>query len=249
MQSIVVLNESVHTESGCARFSVSNDVTDPVFQSFVNVNLPNDTHPIGSRTTDYLAHSVARNPNCLLTHAQRIALHVKRKESEAVCGALLDLFIVLGTHGTQLRERMLKFAESLLDQTASEFFLSNLRRGVLATNDLPISPYSVLTKGVHGTTDLVRQIPDRRTLDRDPLQQARECLEFGQVGEAQRILEVALIDQPERVELHHDLLEIYRYTADQVGFNAMRIKLESKNHSLVHLWDNMADSFEDAVKQ
>ncbi len=252
MQKNGVVNKLVHTESEIPTPAVDVSVpfTDSAFEPLVNINLKTGKHVLGDRTTNYLAHSVARNPGCLLTHVQRIILHVKRKESDGVQGALLDLFIVLGTQGTQLRKRMLKLAKPLLDQKTSEFFITNFTRTITATDVLPVSAHSVLTKAVSGTTELVKEIAeDIQIQDRDPLQEAHECLEFGLVDEAQRILEEAILEQPTRAEIHHDLLEIYKYTVDKENFNTIRARLESINNPFAQLWENMVASFEGADNQ
>jgi hypothetical protein len=251
MQSTAALNPLVHIESGCAisAIAIFAHSTDPVFQPSGSVNLNDAAQEAGDRTTKYLAHSVVRKPGCLLTHAQRIALHIKRKEPDGVQGALLDLFIVLGTRGEPLRQRMLKAAKPLLSQQLFDFFLSSFRQGISATDVLPSSPYSVLTQSLTGTTELVKPIRDLPVHDREPLQEARECLEFGQVDQARRILEAAILHHPEHPQIHHDLLEIYRYTADKERFSTMRSKLQPKNNPLAQLWDSMAGSFEEAANQ
>ena len=222
---------------------------DPVFQSFGGINLDGSVQGLEAETTDLLAHAVAREPGCLITHVQRIVLHVKRGESERARGAIVDLFIVLGTRGSPLRKRMLNLAKPHLDLHMIEFLTANLRRGVSATDVLPESTHSVLTKALSGTTELVKRIEVVERKARDPLQDSRECLEYGQVGEAQRILEVAILEQPQRTELHRDLLDIYSHTADQESFHNMRGRLEPKNQALVKLWDDTAASFMNAVNQ
>jgi hypothetical protein len=223
--------------------------TEPVFQLFGSTDLHFDTHGLQDKFTEYFGYSVARNPNDLLTHVQRINLHVRNKEADRAEGALLDLFIVLGKKGTALREHMLKIVNPLLNQKAKEFFLVNFSHGISATDVMPGSAYSVLTKAVSGTTELVQQVEALQNEDLDPLQEARDCLEYGQIIEAQCILEAAIIEQPDRAEIHHELLDIYRYTADEVSFYAMRNQLEAMHNPLAQLWEGMANLFKEAASQ
>lgn len=251
MQSNNAHIDVVTIESGCAAPAIADAdrCFDPAFQSFSGINLGGNRYGLTEGTGDYLAHAVARDPTCLMTHVQRIALHVKRKEPDRVCGALVDLFIVLGARGMPLRKRMLNLAKRQLDLSMIEFLTANLRLGVSATDALPESGYSVLTKAVTGTTHLVEQTQVIEKEPQDPLQDARACLEFGQVEEAQRILEAAILQAPEREELHHDLLEIYRHTADRESFYNMQGQLELTGKTVEKLWEETAASFKNAVNQ
>jgi hypothetical protein len=241
----------VTIKSGCPAPTVTNadGSVDPVFQAFAGINLDDHTHGLEAEISDFFAHAVAREPDCLMRHVQRIVLHVKRGESERTSGAMVDLFIVLGTRGMSLRKRMLNLAKPHLDLRMIEFLTANLKRGVSATDVLPAATHSVLTKALSGTTELVKQTRAVESEVRDPLQDARECLEYGQVEEAQRILEAAILEEPERAEVHRDLLEIYSHTADKESFCRMRGRLEPKHQALVKLWEDTAVSFKNAVIQ
>ena len=68
-----------------------------------------------NRIADYFAHGVARTPNNLRGHVQRINEHIRQKDSPGTYGALLDLFITLSDKGLHLRNRMLRSAKEILD--------------------------------------------------------------------------------------------------------------------------------------
>jgi hypothetical protein len=94
--------------------------------------------------------------------------------------------------------------------------------GVGATDALPLAAGSVLSKGVTGTTNLVQRLGIVSSHGLDPLDEARNCLEYGQVDKAQCLLEAATLQAPEREALHRELLDIYRHTRDSDALVAMR---------------------------
>ena len=62
---------------------------------------------------------------------------------------------------------------------------------------------------------------------------------------ARCILEAAVLAQPERVELHNDLLEIYQRTKDRENFLDMHRKLKAVRNPVADSWELMAASFGD----
>ena len=84
----------------------------------------------------------------------------------------------------------------------------------------PFSIASVLTKGVTGTCALVRPNAAVRSEQNsvDPLQEAREYLEYSQIEAAQEVLERAVLKNPEWIELQTELLGLYRAGRDVENF-------------------------------
>jgi hypothetical protein len=74
--------------------------------------------------------------------------------------------------------------------------------------------------------------------DRDPLLEAREHIEYSQLAEARTVLEEALPRQPSRIELHAELLLLYRATGDLDNFLRTREKLQQVVDSLPAIWDD-----------
>jgi hypothetical protein len=138
---------------------------------------------------------------------------------------------------------MYEIAAPSLSHTTRELFAENLESGVSATDVLPISSASVLSRGLRGTTELVERVGASGVGTRDPLEEANECLEYGQIDAARCILEAAVLDQPDRAELHNDLLEIYQRTADCENFREMHQKLSARRNPLADSWELMAASF------
>ncbi|HFC53053.1 MAG TPA: hypothetical protein ENJ43_01310, partial [Gammaproteobacteria bacterium] len=185
-----------------------------------------DTEEWGDRATGYLARSVARTPTNLIAQVQRINSCLAQRDSEGAYGALLDLFIALGEKGLLLRRRMLVQARPLLGEERSRALAQHLEKGLLATDPMPPSSHSMLSKGLTGTRQLVMRVDnDNDVRERDPLDDAIGYLEYSQIDKAQAILERALLEDPSRTDLHSNLLAIYRASGDSASFARMRSKL------------------------
>ncbi len=202
---------------------------DPVFLVPSQTGLQLELSGLDEEIAEYLAHHVVRQPGDLRAHLQRIHFHLGRGEVENSCGALLDLFIVLGDKGRSLRELMLRKAEQQMDRPLLKELRKTLDQGLRAADPIPVTGASMLSKGLSGIRQLVMPEGSGSGGARDPLLDAREYLEYGQVDQARTTLEEAILMEPWRSELHDDLLEIYRYTRDRDGFLAMWERLEALN--------------------
>ena len=223
----------------------SADPLDPAFGLSASRALSIDAGAWGKRALDHFAHLVWTSPADLRAHVQRINLCVAQADADAVYGALLDLFLVLGAKGTALRERMHQFAAPALSPEIRELFQDYLARGITETDVLPTAAASVLSRGLRGTTRFIDRVGADAEAARDPLDEANECLEYGQVDAARCILEAAVLAEPARVELHNDLLEIYQRTKDRENFLDMHRKLSAGHNPLADSWELMAASFGD----
>jgi Tfp pilus assembly protein FimV len=197
-----------------------------------------------SRALDYLAHRVARAPGDLRSHVQRINEHLKQQDAAGVYGALLDLFIALNDKGLALRKRMLNSARPALKPPLHKALLAVVEQGIDATEMMPLSRASVLSKGFTGNNQLVRRAESPETVARDPLQEAREHIEYGQIELAIELLEQAALKDPGRVELQYDLLEIYERTRDKEGFTKMHQSLGEKNAPAKDAWASLETALE-----
>ena len=223
----------------------SDDPLDPAFGLSVSRALRIDAGARGMRALDHFSHLVRASPADLRAHVQRINLGVAQADANAVYGALLDLFLVLGAKGAALRKRMHQLAGPALSPEIRELFQDYLERGVTETDVLPTAAASVLSRGLRGTTRLIERVGAGAAAARDPLDEANECLEYGQVEAARCILEAAVLAEPARVELHNDLLEIYERTKDRENFLDMHRKLSAGQNPLADSWELMAASFGD----
>lgn len=184
----------------------------------------------------FLAHQIARAPEDLRAHVQRIYLHIADRNVEEIYGALVDLFIVLGAKGVPLRHRMLGAAKKLLDREQYQALARKLDGGVHAADSIPPAPASMLTKGTRGTHLMVERLSPHTASLLEPLDEAHSYLEYGQLEEAREVLEDALLNEPWRPELHQALLEIYRDTLDLGRFHTMRKLVNAAKNPAADLW-------------
>lgn len=188
---------------------------------------------------DYLAHAVAAAPGNLLRHTQRVFHHYGQNDQDGLYAALLDLFIALGHKGSVLRRRLLNGARNRLRKDCHTRLGRWLNSGCApAWAELPPIRQSVLSPGITGSLNLVRVSVKPRLERRDPLLEAREYIEYSQLDQARAALEEALSRQPERAELHEELLHLYRATEDLDGFLSTREKLQQVVDSLPAIWDD-----------
>ncbi|MCF6336401.1 MAG: hypothetical protein L3J84_00410 [Gammaproteobacteria bacterium] len=196
-----------------------------------------DLGEYSDKAIEVLEHNVTRNPLYLRSHVQRIYLYRKIKNGDALYGALLDLFIALNTKGFEIRQRLLFESKCYLDSHHFNVLYQRLGNGINASTVLPLSYYSRLSKGLIGTIDLLISNNHSATDEaRDPQMEAHEYLEYGEVDEARKVLEVAVLKEPWRKELHIDLLEIYKASRDADNCDAMYRQLADKFIPDHHAW-------------
>lgn len=196
-----------------------------------------------ARTAEYLDYAVSRTRNDLRCHIQRLYLHINRQDAEAVYGALVDLFIILKETGRPLRERMLNVSRIILDDEKRQFLVRHLDKGITATDAIPPSKTSLFSKGLSGSNRLVIKLETREVPQQDPLEEARDHIEYGQVDEARQVLEAAILEEPLRPILHHDLLEIYKSTKAKEQFLEMRRRINPDTNPAADDWQKLAEFF------
>ncbi|MGZ8217077.1 type IV pilus assembly protein FimV [Methylomagnum sp.] len=189
---------------------------------------------------EYFCHCIARNPRDLLSHVRRIVLARDHGADEELFPALLDLFLVLGSKGFDLRKRMLEFAKSVLAIGHYKQLLDSLAGG---PKGILVVPGSLLHFGLEGGLTLIHDGDRQPNAPRDPLVEAREFLEYSQLEEARILLEAALLLTPQRVDLHEELLEIYRSTRDEANFLQMFQELDGASNPARQKWEGLAEFF------
>jgi len=191
---------------------------------------------------DVIGHAIARAPANLRCHIQRINLFITTKDEERLYGALLDLFIILADQGYPLRKRMLKSARSLICKEHFDVLKHQLESGLTVNKGLIYSPTSILSGELAPPNQLIKRL-DSATSAQDPIEEACDHLEYGQVDAARQVLEAAIENTPDRNDLYQELLEIYRCTQDQVRYQVMYERLEAVNHPFFQRWIELANSF------
>jgi hypothetical protein len=191
--------------------------------------------------SSYFSHAVARSPGDLRLHVVRINLHLQAENAEALWGALVDLFLVLQAKGFAIRQRMLLQARRLLDQNRYRLLHSSLANGLRDCAEIPSAPESVMRSGRGGGPPLVVKRVPNHSEERDPLADAQDHIQYGQIPQAQAVLEGALRADPLRRELHHELLAIYRSTRDKTAFLVTYNALPLDLNPVPDAWERVAE--------
>lgn len=113
----------------------------------------------------FLAVRIARTPQDLRLHLQRIHLFLDSSQPDPLFAALIDLFVALEAKGRELREEMVRMAEPLLDPGQVEYLRTHLEKGLDRAMTLPVMAGSVLDRGLMGSFDLVKRERTEITLD------------------------------------------------------------------------------------
>lgn len=189
------------------------------------------------RLISYFAHQIARQPSDLLSHTRRIIFHASLKDQEGVYGALLDLYLALGSKGSKLRQGMLEIANDFLSDDQKTLFATHQQSGILPSQALPASSTSILGNFFSGTSQLL-------SLDNSPvpkesdlaLKESMKLLIFGKVEQAQQLLEGAVIADPLHYGLNKELLGIYRRNDSKEDFRKMRALLQGAETAIPEKW-------------
>lgn len=199
-------------------------------------------HPkeVGYNFRSFLISSILRKPRNLLTHMQRITLCYEQEDEEQLYAAIVDFFIVLENAGLPIRRRLLagcKNRLSLLLMQRLQFYLNDFK---LIEGNM----HSVLTSGIQENLQLVLTIDSNEAaFEHDPLQIARDYIEYSQLDEARETLETAILITPDYTELHEDLIELYRLTNNFDAFNEMKFALSEISHPMQKQWDDLNSYF------
>ena len=202
-------------------------------------------HPLpdGHNLAVFLAHRVKRDPGDLKVHLQRIGLHLEQADEEALYGALLDLFLVLGRNGQALRKRMLHQAIGRLTLEHSVSLREHLEPG-LHPGDLVLpGRFSILSTGLTGDCVVITRNEKKNQRTREFLEEVRDLIDSGQITEAQSALEEALLEDPGNTQLSAELLDLYAHTRDSSGFLSMLERLKKRDPELAKTWEAMTDLF------
>ncbi|HID44728.1 MAG TPA: hypothetical protein EYP34_03095 [Chromatiaceae bacterium] len=218
----------------------SAGVCPPAEAVFIVADNPDLFLTVGSptkQTAAYLDHRITRNPLELRTHTQRIYLHLANNNNAGVYAGLLDLFIALETKGLSLRTHLLKRCSRILDPVQKNFFQVHLESGITSTTPLAETADSLLHKGLESALPLISKIRSGSSpRHSDPLAEALDYLEYGQLEQAMQTLETALIDDPSSRTLMQELLELYKQAGLPDRYHTQSQAMIQAGHSLPNLW-------------
>ena len=194
---------------------------------------------------DLLVFQVAKHPERLLTHVQRIYYCFQHQLNEPLYAALADLLVVLNGRGKALALRMVMGAKNRINPNLLALLIDAINRPGEQQHLIPGNHYSILSKGFLGVNQLVDPAHRSPQADYDPLLLARDCIEYSQLDEAQKILETAIIEYPDRLELHQELAALYRSTRNVERFNQLNSTLIASNITLPECWQQLEVYFKE----
>ncbi|WP_166805026.1 hypothetical protein [Nitrosococcus wardiae] len=198
---------------------------------------------------EMMAYEIAWRPNDLQTHVRRLLLSISCRDGAQSYGALLDLYIALGEKGRQLRQRMLLLASPMLTAEQNKMLREKLEQGVSRFDSMPVSVESILTEAVIGSTKLVHRKNVLSNNKADLLVEAKEFLAYGQVQEAQDLLEQLCLRDPTDIEVTEELLSIYKHGRDQQALSKMTKCLEEQGFPLPPQWEALAEQLNKTLKK
>jgi hypothetical protein len=112
-------------------------------------------------STDDIAHQMARrvaqDPDDARLHVARLNHHLLARDADGAYGALLDLYLAFGSTGGGLRSRLLNGARQLIGPQRAAALDRATASGLAASAPMPASPASMLSRGVTGSTEIVRR--------------------------------------------------------------------------------------------
>jgi hypothetical protein len=190
-----------------------------------------------------LVFKVSKAPKNLQAHLERIYYCFQEHLDEQLFGALLDLLIVLNNTGLALAKRMIAGSKARLTEIQVATLTDLLETKDPKAKLLTDNRYSIYSKGLQSAQVLVQLSDNDIEQEQDPLILARDFVEFSQLDSAIQVLEKAILIHPERIELHEELLSLYRSTRNQASFNLTYQAFLLKKLILPIEWQQLDDFF------
>jgi len=236
MQIIEKLNS--HNNAGLD--DLATEMLEPVFLS--NKILAGlSKSKSAEKIIDFMAQQIVLNPANLQLHLNRIHFYSQQNNHEGVYGALLDLFSVLKEKGLPLRKRLLK-KHSVQLKPEQGSILSKWLSGKMNKNGIiPHVKESILNDGRTGTLRLlIKQKSASEQVNRDVVEDARDLINSGQVGEATVLLKKALLVNPRREDIGLELMIIYRHSRNYQAVEKILQSTKDLPLALRPRWEELA---------
>lgn len=221
----------------------TDEVMEPAFFMASDISLYPKTPCSIVVITQYLTYQIIKSPNDFRSHIQRIYLLIQQRNTAALYGAIFDLFLVLGSNGLALRQRMLFNAQSLLAELDFNALQQTLESGLTSNIAISKPARAVISKGLSVNQLFIDKVDSVNKTSSDAVDDASSYLEYGQLDQAREVLEEAVISTPRKLELHHDLLAIFQTTRDSKQFIVFYERLLEMDIALPSLWKEMANEF------
>jgi len=190
---------------------------------------------------DFMAQQVVRNPTNLQLHLSRIYFYSQQNNREGVYGALLDLYSVLKEKGWPLRKRLLHKYHTQLKPEQGLVLSACLSGKIEKNNPIPCVKESMLGDGRTGTLRLlIKQKQTHDVQNRDVVEDARDLINSGQIGEATVLLKKALLVNPRREDIGLELMIIYRHSRNYQAVEKILQNTKDLPLALRPQWEELA---------
>ncbi|CAA6809467.1 MAG: Unknown protein [uncultured Thiotrichaceae bacterium] len=184
-----------------------------------------------------LSRHVARHPNNLRTHAQRIFLAEDSMLQHCLKGALVDLSLSLNGKGEYFSRQLLEMVKDSLSDEDYRYFKKSFSDdpGERKKYQNWVNG-SVMANGADDGQLLVEFTRGEQEAFVSKLEEARSCMEYGQLDEAINILETEMLSTPGDIEIEAELLNLYQYMRDKGRFDNLSNKLTEKGVEFSEAW-------------
>ncbi len=193
---------------------------------------------------DYYAYRILRRPGDLSAHLARILLLARVGGGTTLHGAILDLFRVLGERGLSLRQDVLRRCASRLDEAARqqlERFLDHPERLPAETEGIP----GLVSSPGSGPRLSVPVGQETRETG-DPVTEAEDHLQYGNVEAAVSLLRNRLLDDPADERAGALLLEVFRHAGDLERGRAWHRRMLDTGAENSRWWQELGQWLEEA---
>jgi len=184
-----------------------------------------------------LSRYVARHPTNLRVHTQRIFLAEDSMLRHCLKGALVDLSLSLNGKGTQFSQQLLEMIKDSLSDEDYDYFKKSFggNSNVIDVFQKWVNG-SVIANGADDGRLLVKFDRGEQEVFSSRLEEARSCMEYGQLDEAIDILETEMLSQPDDTDIEAELLNLYQYLRDKGRFDSISNKLKEQNVEFSEAW-------------
>ena len=189
--------------------------------------------------TNYLSHQISQNNDDLYSHVHKVYLCIKHQQSRNLYSALFDLFLVLGTKGRAFRKTLLSYSQSFLSATEYMLLEQSLPSGSLTEIALELADKSILRQEL-------RHFSQHNFIQHHTNYIAHKSQEQT-LYQKQQFLQSAIIENPRKLSLHYDLLELFTQSKDHYQFNIFYHFLCAHSSVLPNKWHVIANNLNEAA--
>ena len=183
---------------------------EPVFYFGLNKKSQVPDELLPAQLRNYFEYSLKQNPKDLSLHLQRIQFALTQNSQTELFAALCDLFIILGTLGQSLRQRVLRLSKHKLDQQQAQLLLQHMQDDSLG-DDLCSLPDNCLFRGqaIKLIKFCERSIADTQETE-DIFHTADSYIENSQFDTALKYMTQHLEQDLDNVQLTIKLIALYK---------------------------------------